>query len=279
MSKTDWADAYKHIEVRQEDKNLQWFQWGGQFFREERLIFGSASSAGIFDGAAKVILGIVCHEANFPAKATCQHLDDIVAAHRDRQRVMEFDKQFQAVADRCGVKLAPKDNPEKAFPASRAGIIFGVSYNTKNWTWSIPQKKLVNILNTAHDALMAQQLPAKNIKSLVGKLLHIKSLVPTAKFNMDQIMRILADSNRQEVVAIDEAFKRQLAFWMVMLRACSVGLTIPDPGAAPPPWAVNIFTDAGGGTLEAIGRGCGGVWGTKWFYLQWSSQYVAADIR
>jgi hypothetical protein len=92
MSKTDWADAYKHIEVREEDKDLQWFWWGGQFFREERLIFGSASSAGIFDDAAKIILHIVCHEANFPRAATCQHLDDIVAAHLDRERIIELDE-------------------------------------------------------------------------------------------------------------------------------------------------------------------------------------------
>jgi hypothetical protein len=87
---------------------------------------------------------------------------------------------------------------------------------------------------------------------------------------MDQIMRVLADSNRQEVVTLDEAFKRQLAFWMLLLRTCSEGLAIPDPDAPPPPWAENIYTDAAGGTLEAIGRGCGGVWGAKWFYLQWS---------
>jgi hypothetical protein len=47
-------------------------------------------------------------------------------------------------------------------------------------------------------------------------------------------------------------------------------ITIPDPLTAPPPWAINIYTDAAGGTLEAIGRGSGGVYDNKWFYLPWS---------
>jgi hypothetical protein len=80
FSKTDWADAYKHIAVRAQDQNLQWFQWGGRFFKELMLIFGSTSSAGIFDECAKTVLDIVRTAADFPADMICQHLDDICAA-------------------------------------------------------------------------------------------------------------------------------------------------------------------------------------------------------
>ena len=27
MTKADWSDAYKHIRVRAEDRDLQWFRW------------------------------------------------------------------------------------------------------------------------------------------------------------------------------------------------------------------------------------------------------------
>ncbi len=39
ITKTDWAAAYKHICVRQEDLNLQWFSWAGKYFMELCLIF------------------------------------------------------------------------------------------------------------------------------------------------------------------------------------------------------------------------------------------------
>jgi len=42
ISKTDWSDAYKHFAVRDEDTNLQWFEWGDKYFKELSLIFGVA---------------------------------------------------------------------------------------------------------------------------------------------------------------------------------------------------------------------------------------------
>ena len=57
MVKIDWAAAYKHVAVRKQDINLQWFQWLGKFFVEKCLVFGGASSAGIYDRLAKTVLG------------------------------------------------------------------------------------------------------------------------------------------------------------------------------------------------------------------------------
>ena len=68
MCKIDWSDAYKHIAVSLEDTNLQWFTWLGMGFKELCLIFGCASSAGIFDRLAKVVVHIVAHKSNFPTK-------------------------------------------------------------------------------------------------------------------------------------------------------------------------------------------------------------------
>jgi hypothetical protein len=270
MSKTDWADAYKHIPVRKEDLDLQWFHWGGSFFREDRLIFGSASSAGIFDDAAKIVLTLACHVAQFPRKSVCQHLDDACAAHRLKEKVQQFDAAFEHVAREVGVKLAPKDNPDKAFAACQSGIVFGIHYDTVSWCWKIPGAKLTAILNLIHYTLAADTIPAKQMKSLAGKLINIKALVPTAKYNINHIMRLLADSDKTDPLPVDADAKRQLAFWMLMLRGCAEGLAIPDPDPRLPPWAAQVFTDAAGGSVETIGRGCGGVLGGNWFYLPWS---------
>ena len=46
MTKANWSDVYKHIRVRKEDRDLQWFSWMGQFFVELGLVFGTVSSPG-----------------------------------------------------------------------------------------------------------------------------------------------------------------------------------------------------------------------------------------
>ena len=148
FTKTDWANAYKHITVAEQDTNLQWFEWGGKFFKELCLIFGCSSSAGIFDATAKLVLDLVCRVANFPPEMLCQHLDDVcaaAAAHKKKQ-LEEFDAAFQQVARTVGVRLAPRTDPDKSFAPSKSGVVFGILYNSVDWTWAIPQEKLQRLL-------------------------------------------------------------------------------------------------------------------------------------
>jgi hypothetical protein len=270
FSKTDWADAYKHVTVSREDTALQWFEWGGKYFKELCLIFGSASSAGIFDDVAKTVLDLVCRISGFPPSMICQHLDDICGAAAEKQKLLKFDETFNKVAEATGVRLAPKDNPDKAFGPSQQGVVFGVHYDTEAWCWSIPPTKMFRLLRAIQRALDGQDIGEKDMKSLAGKIINIKPLFPTGRFNVDKIMKALATSNLQARVQLDAQCKRQLHFWHLIITACQGQLTIPVPFREPAPWAKQVFTDAAGGTLENIGRGVGGICGPRWFYYPWS---------
>ena len=41
FSKSDWADAYKHLSVTRRDRTVQWFSIKNKFFVEKCLTFGS----------------------------------------------------------------------------------------------------------------------------------------------------------------------------------------------------------------------------------------------
>ena len=82
MTKIDWSEVYKHIHVHPEDQDLQWFEWLGRFFVELCLVFGAASSPGIYDRLAKVVLDLAVKLSGFPRNMVCQYLDDVCAAMR-----------------------------------------------------------------------------------------------------------------------------------------------------------------------------------------------------
>jgi len=270
ISKTDWSDAYKHFAVRQEDTDLQWFEWGGRFFKELDLIFGACSSAGIFDDGAKVVLDFVCRHAQFPRSMVCQHLDDVCAAAPDNSLALQrFDDAFITIADYVGVALAPRDDPDKSFGPSKAGTVFGVHYDTSNWTWRIPEEKLARLLANITDALNEGTVHKKTVKSIAGKLIHIKPLIPAGKFHFDAIMNALALSDSQEHVTLSAQARAQLEFWTTLLRTCSGNTVIPFPFHNPPPWALNAFTDAAGGSATNKSSGTGGCLGEWWFWLPW----------
>ena len=235
------------------------------------LIFGAKSSAGIFDEAAKVVLELVCLLANFPPEMVCQHLDDACSASGDYEELMRFDNCFKQVAEQLGVKLAPRDDHDKTFGPCRKGVVFGVEYDTAEWTSALRPEKSERIVAGIREALGSDELEAKKVQSLAGKLINVRALIPAGKFNIDKIMKMLADSSQMDTAVVSEGCKRQLRFWELSLLACNGRLSIPNPRQGTPPWALELFTDAAGGTLESPGRGCGGVLGRQWFYIPWST--------
>ena len=285
LTKTDWADAYKHVTVALEDTDLQWFEWGGKFFKELCLIFGCSSSAGIFDALAKLVLELVCRMVGFPREMVCQHLDDICAAMAaaELRKLEEFDEGFKSVAGMVGVKLAPRTDKEKSFGPCKQGVVFGVEYDTENWTWAIPRERMVRLLLSLQEAMDRLVLEARAVKSLAGKIINVKALVPMGRFNVDLIMRWLvaaaAAAADKELVAAPEGCGRQLQFWHVMLRACSGVVSIPgmEPGGLG--GALEAFTDAAGGSADSPGNGTGGVMGDWWFYVPWSVRVRAGGWR
>jgi hypothetical protein len=282
--KVDFADAYKHVPVADTDTDLQWFEWGGKYFRELCLIFGASSSAGIFDATAKVVLRIVLGLSQFPAGSVCQHLDDICAAAPEHSvaELQRFDETFQAVASYVGVKLASREDPDKSFAPSMTGVVFGVEYDTLTWTWSIPHEKRARLIITITETIQADSISARQAKSLVGKIIHIKALLPAARFNICHIMKLGISPVDADLdtwrVQVDGQCKRQLSWWLLLLKACPGSVSIPNPGY-PMPWAKQVFTDAAGGSMDRLGAGTGGVCGSWWFYVPWPKRVNAGGWR
>ncbi len=274
MVKIDWAAAYKHIAVREEDRNLQWFSWLGKYFVELCLVFGGASSAGIYDRLAKTVLDLVIRESGFAADMVCQHLDNVCAAAPGNSTAAEeFDNCYKKIAQEIGVKLAPRDDPDKSFGPSTTGVVFGVRYDTIKWTWGIPEEKLCRLAWQIKKMLGEETVRQDEIQSVVGKIINVKPLVPGGRFNIDHLMRLNNVTEKgEELVSLNNQFKRQLHFWLVMLQACSGWAAIPADAERITGWATECFTDAAGGSLESAGRGVGGVipslrW---WTFAQWA---------
>ena len=282
MVKTDWSDAYKHIAVCVGDLNLQWFQWLGMYFCELDLIFGGVSSVGIYDRAAKVVNSVVLKLAGMPADMVCQHLDDTcAAAPADSGLAERFDETYQMVAKKIGVKLAPRDDPEKSFGPSTEGIVLGVRYNTKDWTWAIPEDRLGNIVNLLLDVMIMEEIPSATMETLVGKIVHVKPLIPGGKFHISELQRAIGDIRREEIrqkeagvsspiyVRMTSLLEAQLMYWRVLLPACSGRVPIPDLNVGVAPWTIEFYTDAAGGSLSKKGQGVGAVGPSWWAYMAW----------
>ena len=156
--KLDWSAAYKQVKVAEEDRILQYFEWLGRYFLELCLIFGCSSSVGIYDRFAKVVLFIALHMAGMPPSLVVQQIDDVVACGPpDGKLVEKFDKAYIEVADKLGVALASRDDPDKSFAPTTRGQVLGIWYDSETWTWWIGDEKLAIILNMLKELIMAEE--------------------------------------------------------------------------------------------------------------------------
>ena len=270
--KVDWSDAYKHVAVCEEDTDLQWFQWLNKGFKETSLVFGGASSAGIFDRLNKLVIFIVATRSGLDRRQICQVLDDCCAAAPASSTCLEvFDEEFARVAKILGIKLAPRDDPEKSFAPCTSGVVLGARYDTKSWTWGIPREKLCRLLHTLEDAVRCDYLLQERLWSLVGKLLHYAPLVPGGRFNLFHLLKANSVStSRKFRVPLDRHAKAQIWFWRDMLQVCDGVTDIPNPNVRMPPWTIDVYTDAAGGSVRSSWHGVGAVARDWWVYMPWT---------
>ena len=270
--KVDWSEAYKHISVCSADIALQWFEWAGRCFAELCLVFGCSSSAGIYDRLAKIVLHCVLNQSRFPSDWVIQHLDDVcAAAPAGSPLLLNFDQKFSELAAVLGVKLAPRDDPEKSFGPSTSGTVLGVHYNTVDWTWAIPAEKLGRILHSLRSLIDADTIPLDQLWSIVGKILHVHPLLPDGRFHLFHLLKgNCASTDPKYLLSPSPELRQQLWFWYTILRTCSSVASIPPPFPPTPAWAVQVYTDAAGGSWSSPGLGCGAVSAEWWLYLPWS---------
>ena len=272
ICKVDWSDAYKHIAVALLDTDLQWFEWLGKFFKELCLVFGAKSSAGIFDRVAKLVLLIVVHRSGMPKDMVIQFLDDCCGCAPENSLQLEFfDRTFFEVAEALGVRLAPRDDPEKSFAPCTSGTVLGVRYDTVTWTWALPEEKLIRLLHLLLQVMRSDHVEQGIILSVSGKIQNVKLLVPGGRFHVNHIIRAGGRSkDRNKIVDVPAALKRQLWYWFTMLQVCSGKASIPDPDERLPAWAHDVYTDSAGGSVRSHGLGAGAVTLGWWSMLPWS---------
>ena len=139
--------AYKHIAVRKEDHSLQVFHFCGRLFGELMLTFGGASSAGIYDDLAKLVLDLAMLASDTDKRMVNQVLDDVVAVGAEGDgSVNRFYEAYRSISSELGISLADESDRDKAFRATHSGKVLGIEYDLKRWVWKIPEEKLNPLL-------------------------------------------------------------------------------------------------------------------------------------
>ena len=273
ITKSDWNSAYKHQFTRVEDLKLQFVKFLGKYFCELALVFGAISSPGIYDDLAKIVLAIALLKSGMSPLLVSQHLDDVVAVGpNNTSAIWDFDRAYREVCQYVGVSLADRSDKDKSFAPSHEGMVLGVWYDTKDFTWSIRNDKLSRILADIRGAIDGE-ITLGQMMSIRGKILNVGMLVPGGKFRLGYVIMAAnapPSADKSTVLHLSANCREQLYWWWLMLQVCSGKSQITRPDMPLSPFAIPAYTDAAGGTLQKLGHGVGGILADDvWFYIPW----------
>ena len=267
--KQDWADAYKHVHVREEDIRLQVVEWGGMYFIDRSLTFGMASSPGLYHLVSSVVKAIGLAKEKLPKKNSYQVLDDC-GYIGPRQHTVGFYGSYNGTGDRCGVLFAPKGDKDKSFEVDTEGTILGVNYDTRDWTWGFCPRKMDKILAALFDVVESEQIEQRELESLSGRIGHYKDIIsPWARWERAFILYAASSKKKQMegrhrrgpvLVKVTKELKEQCLWWIsAVVGAAKERTTIPDCRKWFPADCLTLFPDAAGGSDTSKGNGFGGV--------------------
>ena len=274
VTKIDWSDAYKHLEVCEADRHLQVLRVGNRYFVEEKITFGCTSSPGHFEKPSWFLLLAACSRAGADRRNACKQVDDalIFSKYGDPACQRVYDS-YRELAPRMGVKLAPEEDKDKAFPPSTSGVCLGVAFDLMKWTWAVPAKKIVVLRHDLQKLVVDEVVQNGMLEELAGRLNHYAVLVPTGMWERSFIHHLhRADRPKSVMVKVTVQAREQAAWWLASLPAAAIESRILDLSVGcRDGFDLNLYPDAAGGSMDHSLNGAGGVvWETgHWYSRPW----------
>ena len=129
-------------------------------------------------------------------------------------------------------------------------------------------------------AIEGEESSQRFIKSLCGKLLHVRCLIEHSKYKLGQIIMAANQTEKMTaIVAVSDWCRSDFFWWKNALPVYSYRSPLVDPDRKPGPLAVVSHTDAAGGSLRSFGKGVGRtIFQDIWTFVMWGKKINGKGI-
>ena len=154
-----------------------------------------------------------------PCRCGCNqmepYVDDSIGVAPQVHATFLFNS-FIELVEKLGLQLSA--TPGHITPPSTSVTALGLLYDTARNTVSLPQEKLVAIIETLKDWKIRSHATPKELASFAGRLLWICNVVPPGRVFLGRVLatKRYADSVGRKI-ALDDDFKLDVAWWLDMV--------------------------------------------------------------
>ena len=262
----DIQNAYRNIPIHPDDRWLLGMIWEDTLYIDTALPFWLRSAPKIFTAVADAAEWIARQHG---VRFIIHYLDDyliIGAPNSDecREALAKLLEIFRCL----GLPVA-----ESKLEGPWMCIIFlGFELDSSIMEIRLPHGKLQELQQVIREWQERKSSTKKEMESLVGKLVFASRVVKPGKTFLRRMFQLLSGIRQSHHhVRLNTQFRSDLQWWATFLKTWN-GISILEQQGHQIS-TIHFATDASGHF------GCGALWDSAWFQLQWPQSYQEHDLQ
>lgn len=266
LAKTDLENAYKQIPIHPNDFELLGFMIDNMYYYDKTLPFGLSYSCNLFEKFSSALQWIL--ETKFSVIHCVHILDDFLFLSEPHSpQCYSALLAFYQLAKDIGLPI----KSEKTVYPTTTLIFLGLELDTLNFEVRLPQDKLTQLKAEIKKFQARRSATLKELQSLIGMLNFACSVVPPGRTFLRRLIDLTIGLKKPyHHRRLNLQAQADLHAWGVFLNQFNGKGFFPS-GITHSSSSLHFFTDA-----SNAGFGC--TFRTKWFYSEFSSEWLKYHI-
>ena len=203
IAKIDISRAFKHVPIDPGDIDLLGLHWH-DFFIEKNLVFGFKFGSQIFERISNSIRFIMAQNGYY----ILDYIDDYLIFGNEVDCKRAFDR-LTSLLQELGFTISVHKN---VLPSQQVSCL-GILVDTKNFTVSVPEDKLSDIMKLLDLWTDKTSCTKREFQSLLGSLLYISKCVRYARFFLNRLLENLRTHANSKIITLDENSYKDIAWF------------------------------------------------------------------
>ena len=264
MGKLDVKHAFRLCPVWPEQWPVLCYRWGGYFFVDVRLPFGSRSSPAIFNAFADVLQWVFVHIGLVAWMV--HYLDDYFVTHHTRSECERDMWVVRAICQFLGVPLAP----DKVVGPTQVLVYLGIEIDTVMGVARLPRDKLDRAQKLVAQWGGKRTATKRDLLELIGFLGFASKVVKPGRTFVRRLIDLSTTvSSLDHFVTINAEAREDIRWWQEFLPLWN-GVEVFQEAPVTSD-SIELHTDASD-------LGFGGVYGRRWVLGEWKEPWGGLPI-
>ena len=202
LSKIDVSSAFRNLRIDPRDFDILGLKWKDSSYLDISVAMGLKMGSVLCQRTTDVLRHIMtsCNVRTF------NYIDEVICMHQRQKNDAEFQTLFN-LFEFLGIPI----NPKKLVKPSKSLTCMGINVNLETKQLSIPQDKLLEILDLCYLYGCKKVITKKQLQSLLGKLLYLHRCVHQTRIFVNRLLNILRHANAH--VQIDTEMKKDILWF------------------------------------------------------------------